>query len=108
MDEEGREQEEERRSDSKERYASDYQPVSDAVETNKEEEEEERVKGGHRDRGRLNLGCKDDRHQKRIDGGARGEANKEGQFVPVVELVKGPAGTHTHTHIYLLSFSCVC
>lgn len=34
-----REQEEGRRSNSKSRDASDYQPVSDATETNKEEEE---------------------------------------------------------------------
>lgn len=34
-----REQDERRRSNSRSRYASDYQPVSDAVETDKEEEE---------------------------------------------------------------------
>lgn len=32
-------QDERRRSNSRSRYASDYQPVSDAVETDKEEEE---------------------------------------------------------------------
>ena len=53
--------------------------MSETVETNKEEEEEEKedsVTGGRGDRGRLSLGSKDDRRQKRIvDGGARGEAN---------------------------------
>lgn len=37
-DERGRERDERRRSNNSGRYASDYQPVLDAVETDKEEE----------------------------------------------------------------------
>lgn len=42
-DEEGREQEEGRRGNSKRRDASAYQPVSDATETNTEDEERRRA-----------------------------------------------------------------
>lgn len=81
-----RERDERRRSNNSRRYASDYQPVSDALETDKEEEwttawQEER----NIERGRLCVckpGCKDDRHEKRIIGGsARGEVIEEGQWM---------------------------
>lgn len=88
-DERGRAREEERRrSNNGGRCASDYQPVSDALETDKEEEwtrvrQEER----QRERGRrcaCKLGCKHDRHEKRIiPGGARGEVNQKGQWLYV-------------------------
>lgn len=74
---------ERRRSNDSRRDASDYQAVSDAVETTKEggPEHEREIQ---RDRGRVcasELGCKDDRHEKRIRGGARGEVNQEGQWM---------------------------
>lgn len=85
-DERGRESIKRRSNDNSGRYASDYQPVSDALETDNEEEwtrawQEER----QRERGRLRaceLGSKDDWREKRIiRGGARGEVNQEGQWV---------------------------